>query len=130
MSTPLPSLIEMSTWDEDEIQAAIIVFKPPEWRFEFELLDGWWNAEYLDAAGEVIFRAAHPDPRLALFDAYGHVWHLHFKPSHPKWERRRDDLREVARHGLMGLPGAENVPDPEDLDPESVYGDDPTRRTR
>lgn len=121
----------MTTWTEMEIQAAIRVFSPKDWDFLLEEDEGGvWTAQFLDAEELVLFETSYPDQRLTLLNAYGFVWRRLYVPSNPVWQRRRDDLRVVARTGLMHLPGTENVPDPEDLDPSSVYDVGPTRNPK
>jgi len=133
----LPTIEELTALSLEEIQALVLVTLPPDWSFDFEEEPGerWglWTAQITDAEGEVVFTSSYPDMRLALLNAYGFLWQRQHKPTNPVWQRRRDDLRDAARRGIMHLPGSEAVPDPDDLDPGSVYEEgsgSPTRRDR
>jgi hypothetical protein len=121
----LPSLEELTALNHAEIEALIRVNLPPGHTFTFaeEAGEPWgvWTAEVSDMEGNVVFTSSYPDRRLTLLNAYGFVWRSRYKPQNPVWQRRRDDLREKARKGIMHLPGADAVPDPDDLNPGSVY---------
>lgn len=121
----LPPLEEVPNLDLSEVEALIRVSLPPEHVFTIAEERGgfWgvWTSEIRNAEGEVVFTHTFPDYRLTLLAAYGHIWRQQHVPSNPVWRRRRDDLRGAARRGIMHLPGSEAVPDPEDLDPDSVY---------
>lgn len=129
---PLPDLETMTAWTEAELLAAIQVYGDADWVFSFEEEGetGVWAGTFYDAEGKVLFETRYPERRISLMNAYGFIWRRLYKPTNPVWQRRRDDLRVAARSGLMHLPGQENVPDPDDLNPASVYDVDPTRRTR
>lgn len=121
----------MTTWTVKEIQAAIRLYAPREWDVLIEEdEDGVWSVQFLDAEEQVLFETSYPDHRLALLNAYGFVCRRYFVPSNPIWQRRRDDLRSATRTGFMHLPGTENIPDPEDLDPLSVYDPNHIRRPK
>lgn len=121
----LPTLEELTALNLAEIEALVRVNLPADQVFTFEEEPGepWgvWTAEVCDAEGVVVFTSSYPDKRLTLLNAYGFVWRAHYRTKNPAWQRRRDDLREKARRGIMYLPGAAAVPDPDDLDPGSVY---------
>lgn len=132
---PLPTLEELSALDHTEIEALVRVSLPPEHTLTFQEEPGeaWgvWEAEIRDGEGQVVFWTSYPDQKVVLLNAYGFVWRRSYVPRNPVWQRRRDDLRETARKGLMHLPGANVVPDPDDLNPGSVYDLDssaPARR--
>jgi len=128
---PIPSLEEMTTWTDHEILAAIHGYMPQEWSFAFSSSeDGVWTGTFKDAEENELYEACYPDKRLALLTAYGFVWRRLYIPSNSVWQRRRHDLRSVARHGVMGLPGAKDIPDPDDFDPASVYDLDSTGRSK
>jgi len=117
------------TWTEIEILAAIQTYMPQEWEVYMDEDRGVWNIQLRDE-DEVVFETTYLDKRIALFNVWGFVWRRLYKVSNPIWERRRGDLRVPARHGVMNVPGGTDVPDPDDLNPSSVYDLDPTRRPK
>jgi hypothetical protein len=120
---PQFDLETITTWTLDETRAAITLLLPEGWTHTvFEQDDGVWGVEIYDVESTEIWADSHPDLKLVLLNAYGFLWRRSYVPSNPMWQRRRDDLREVARRGMMHVPGAEDLPDPEDFDPDSVYG--------
>ena len=120
---PQIDLETMTTWTLDEIRASITLMLPKDWTFTLsDEGEEVWRVVIQDDQGEVAWDDAYPEPRLVLFNAYGYLWRRSYVPAHPMWQRRRDDLREVARRGMMHVPGAEGIPDPGDFDPDSVYG--------
>lgn len=118
------SLEEMTTWSPEDIEVEIRKLLPPEWTFSTKLKDGWFGATILSGL-ETLWTDWHADRRTLFLNAFGWLWVREQKPRHPAWKRRTGEVRPVIMEGLVTLPGAEDVPDPEDLDPEvlaSVYG--------
>ena len=126
----LPTLEEITTWTDEEVEAALELLLPPEWSFKVSETHEVWSVTILDAEGAVVFVDCFPDRRMNLLNGYGFLWLRLYKPVNPNWVRRRDELRGPARRGFMHLPGSENLPDPEDFDPASVYDLDPTGRPK
>ncbi len=114
----LPSLDDLPLLTTVEIVGVIRAHLESEQTFVFEEEEGGvWVARIAGPAGETVFEYAYPDQRMSLFQAFGFLWRNQHVPSDPRWRRRSGDLRVAARRGVMHVPGGENIPDPDDLDP-------------
>ena len=117
---------EMLGWSITEIQAAIQQLVPAGWRFgrEWQTERYWCVWFERDEPGEpdpiIEWSDAHADERIALFNAFGHLWMKSQvkPPPDDTWHRRRLLTREYVQQKAMERT---EIPD---LDPDvinSVY---------
>ena len=124
------SLEEMSSWDVQDVRAAIISDLPGGWKFIAEVVNGWYFAKFLDDVERVVWEDQSADQRLLFFSAYGWMHLRNHKPRIPAWKLRTSEVNPTETIAGRAAPHIE-VPDPEDLDPEevrSVYADPHSRR--
>lgn len=120
----MPTFEEMTTWDEDQIQAEILVLLPPGHRFEFGVEGGAWCARIHGPTG-VVWEDFHYEARVILFNAFGWLWKPPEAARSSAWyPRARPRLVPVYQGPRPG------IEDPADLDPheiETVYEGDTKR---
>lgn len=118
---PIPDLTLLSTPELRDVVASSLpdgftlrVTEAPPWRATIERPDGTTEWETLGV-----------DPRILLFDVYGHILlAAGATPRHPAW-RRRGEIVVPERYGVRSYQGDVKVDEPEDLNPteiEELYG--------
>jgi hypothetical protein len=126
----LPTAEEISAWSIDEALAEIQALLPKDsYVTSVPNSDGYWvvMVERPTPDGPVVdMSESNLDRRIATLNLFGQVW-LKNAPQPPPgspWVRRNELTREVVTRRV-----AQNIPDPEDLNPsevEAVYRKGPT----
>lgn len=111
----MPTLLEATTWDLEEIQAHIEAHLPENSTFSYVFKEGSFEG-VITRDGVVVWEDLQADERLLLFNAFGWVYIQQSVAEfrNPAWVRGEITI-PIARQAIPEL-----VKDPEDLDPEEI----------
>ena len=122
-SSHMPTLEEMTAWDNDELRAEIYALLPDDWHYDFRTEPQQYMLRLGGPEG-VVWWQAGMSYRVLLFDCYGWLWTRQHKTVNPIWAPRDGEtLVPVYRRATQAVVGTTDGP--EDLDPAEiamVYG--------
>ena len=116
---------DKSQWTEGRIQEEITKLLPPDTYLSCDNKDGLsWTVSLVrevetgdeEAKSEGLWSHNQIDKRMALFEAYGHLWLKTQQPSDLMWTPKASSLNKSS---VLKYATSKEA-DPEDLDPDEV----------
>lgn len=119
------TLEEMSVWSAEDVESQIHIHCPKDVAFDFSVKDGFYRVQFKrqeeegqeqkDEDPEVLWAGSGFDKKIVLLDAYGWLWAQALSPRRATvWTRRGEVTPAKATRK------ANNIPDPDDLDPDKL----------
>jgi hypothetical protein len=106
---------EITAWSIDELITEIRVLLPPGVALTVDSQPGYFVVRLTNAEGSLVQEEVNPDQRLALLNIFGCLWSTPSVSDDSPWRRRREFPRRP-----IDMANRQDVPDPEDLNPDEV----------